>query len=145
MLVDVRYCSMDAYFSVKEVDLAIVADLGTLQRLPFIVGYGNTMELALTGRKVSAIEAKSIGLVNNVFTSKEAMEEYVISLAENIASKSPLTVVGIKKVLIKSRDLSIHDGLDYVATWNSAMLDSNDLKKAMDASMQKRKPSFSKL
>ena len=73
------------------------------------------------------------------------MEEYVISLAGNIASKSPLTVVGIKKVLIKSRDLSIHDGLDYVATWNSAMLDSNDLKKAMEASMQKSKPSLSKL
>jgi delta(3,5)-delta(2,4)-dienoyl-CoA isomerase len=140
-----RYCSSDAYFSVKEIDLAIVADLGTLQRLPLLVGYGNTMELALTGRKLSAQEAKSIGLVNDVFASKEALEENVTALARSIASKSPLAVVGTKRVLIKSRDLSVQNGLDYVATWNSAMLGSHDLKEAMEAWMQKRKASFSKL
>lgn len=142
---DLRYCSVDSYFSVKEVDLAIVADLGTLQRLPLLVGHGNAMELALTGRKFSASEAKKMGLVHDVFGSKGAMEEQVNALARNIAAKSPLAVIGTKKTLLKSRDLSVRDGLDYVATWNSAMLMSSDLKEAMQAQLERRKPVFSKL
>ncbi|KAH7331503.1 hypothetical protein KP509_20G036900 [Ceratopteris richardii] len=142
---DLRYCSSDSYFSVKEVDLAIVADLGSLQRLPLLIGHGNAMDLALTGRRVSASEAKSIGLVNGVFESKHVMEEQVTALARNIAAKSPLAVVGTKKVLLKSRDTTVSDGLEYVATWNSGMLLSSDLKEAIKAQLQKRKPIFSKL
>ncbi|KAH0669320.1 hypothetical protein KY289_023813 [Solanum tuberosum] len=79
---DIRYCSSDAFFSVKEVDLAITADLGTLQRLPGIVGFGNAMELALTGRRFTGSEAKDLGLVSKLFTSKEALEEGVKFVAE---------------------------------------------------------------
>lgn len=142
---DLRYCSSDSFFSVKEVDLAIVADLGTLQRLPLLVGYGAAMDLALTGRRLSGLEAKAIGLVNDVFQSRDAMVEQVNALARNIAMKSPLAVIGTKRILLKSRDLSVLDGLDYVATWNSGMLLSNDLKEAVRAQMEKRKPTFSKL
>ncbi|XP_056168335.1 delta(3,5)-Delta(2,4)-dienoyl-CoA isomerase, peroxisomal [Syzygium oleosum] len=142
---DVRYCTEDAFFSVKEVDLAITADLGTLQRLPGIVGYGNAMELALTGRRVSGSEAKELGLVSRVFGSKRELDDGVRVIAEAIASKSPMAVTGTKAVLLKSRDMSVDQGLDYVATWNSAMLLSDDLAEAVSAHMQKRKPVFAKL
>ncbi|XP_021892822.1 delta(3,5)-Delta(2,4)-dienoyl-CoA isomerase, peroxisomal isoform X2 [Carica papaya] len=79
---DIRFCTRDAFFSVKEVDLAITADLGTLQRLPFIVGHGNAVELALTGRSFSGTEAKEMGLVSRVFGSKEELEEGLRIVAE---------------------------------------------------------------
>ncbi|CAN1137212.1 Delta(3,5)-Delta(2,4)-dienoyl-CoA isomerase, peroxisomal [Linum perenne] len=142
---DIRYCTKDAFFSVKEVDLAITADLGTLQRLPGIVGFGNAMELALSGRKFSGQEAKELGLVTRVFGSKEELDQGVMIVAEGIAGKSPLAVVGTKAVLLKSRDMSVDQGLDYVATWNSAMLMSDDLMEAVSAQIQKRKPVFAKL
>uniref|UniRef100_A0A2N9I5A3 Enoyl-CoA hydratase n=1 Tax=Fagus sylvatica TaxID=28930 RepID=A0A2N9I5A3_FAGSY len=142
---DIRYCTDEAFFSVKEVDLAITADLGTLQRLPAIVGYGNAMELALTGRRFSGQEARQLGLVSRTFRSKEEMDEAVRLVAEDIASKSPLAVTGTKAVLLRSRDLTVDQGLDYVATWNSAMLLSDDLTEAISAHTQKRKPVFAKL
>ncbi|CAN4124166.1 unnamed protein product [Withania somnifera] len=142
---DIRFCSSDAFFSVKEVDLAITADLGTLQRLPSLVGFGNAMELALTGRRFMSSEAKDLGLVSKVFSSKEALEEGVKVVAEEIATKSPLAVIGTKAVLLKSRDLTVEQGLDYVATWNSGVLLSDDLKEAISAQSQKRKPKFAKL
>ncbi|KAM7266300.1 hypothetical protein ACFE04_004197 [Oxalis oulophora] len=142
---DIRYCSEDAYFSVKEVDMAIVADLGTLQRLPGIIGFGNAMELALTGRRFTGREAMRLGLVSRVFGSKEELDTSVHDIAEEIAAKSPIAVRGTKEVLIKGRDMSVDQGLDYVATWNSSMLMSDDLKEAIAAFVQKRKPIFSKL
>ncbi|XP_061991606.1 delta(3,5)-Delta(2,4)-dienoyl-CoA isomerase, peroxisomal [Rosa rugosa] len=142
---DIRYCSKDAFFSVKEVDLAITADLGTLQRLPSIVGYGHALELALTGRRFSGQEAKELGLVSGVFGSKQELEGSVRLVAEGMAAKSPLAVTGTKAVLQRSREMSVEQGLDYVATWNSAMLLSDDLTEAVSAHMQKRKPVFAKL
>ncbi|KAM7484024.1 hypothetical protein LguiA_000033 [Lonicera macranthoides] len=142
---DIRLCTEDAFFSVKEVDLGITADLGSLQRLPSIVGYGNAMELALTARRFSGTEAKQLGLVSKVFASKAAMEEGLRALAEGIAAKSPLAVTGTKTVLLRSRDMSVDQALDYVATWNSAVLLSDDLTEAISAQRQKRKPLFAKL
>lgn len=142
---DIRYCSEDAFFSVKEVDLGLTADLGTLQRLPGIVGFGNAMELALTGRRFSGQEAKEFGLVSQVFGSNEELDEGVKIIAEGIAAKSPLAVTGTKAVLLRSRESSLEQGLDYVATWNSSMLVSDDLMEAVSAHLQKRKPTFSKL
>ncbi|CAL9242197.1 unnamed protein product [Arabidopsis halleri] len=142
---DVRYCSEDAFFSIKEVDLAIVADLGTLQRLPSIVGYANAMELALTARRFSGGEAKELGLVSRVFGSKSDLDNGVTTIAEGIGGKSPLAVTGTKAVLLRSREVSVEQGLDYVATWNSAMLISNDLNEAVSAQLVKRKPRFAKL
>ncbi|PKU76164.1 delta(3,5)-Delta(2,4)-dienoyl-CoA isomerase, peroxisomal [Dendrobium catenatum] len=142
---DIRYCSDDAFFVVKEVDLALAADLGSLQRLPHIIGYGNAVDLALTCRRVSASEAKAIGLVSRVFPSPSALEEGVDQLAKGLAEKSSVAVMGTKAVLLKSRDQKVDEGLDYVATWNSAMLMSPDLEEAVAAHIQKRKPNFSKL
>ncbi|KAI3452556.1 hypothetical protein Pfo_009220 [Paulownia fortunei] len=142
---DVRYSTENAFFSVKEVDLAITADLGTLQRLPGIVGFGNAMELALTARRFSGLEAKELGLVTRLFSNKEALEKGVEEIAEGIAARSPLAVVGTKRVLIQSRDLTLDQGLDYVATWNSGVLVSDDLTEAISAQRQKRKPLYAKL
>ncbi|XP_021283927.1 delta(3,5)-Delta(2,4)-dienoyl-CoA isomerase, peroxisomal [Herrania umbratica] len=142
---DVRYCTRDAFFSVKEVDLGITADLGTLQRLPGIIGLGNTMELAITSRRFSGQEAKELGLVSQVFASKEELAEGVRNIAEGIGGKSPLAVSGTKAVLLRSRELSLEQGLDYVATWNSSMLLSDDMTQAISAQIQKKKPVFAKL
>ncbi|KAL5552543.1 hypothetical protein UlMin_039944 [Ulmus minor] len=142
---DIRFCTKDAFFSVKEVDLAITADLGTLQRLPGIVGFGAAMELALTGRRISGSEAKQMGLVSGVFASKQELDDGVRIVAEGIASKSPLAVIGTKAVLLRTRDLNLEQGLDYVATWNSSMLLSEDLTEAISSQIQKRKPIFAKL
>lgn len=142
---DIRYCSEDASFCVKEVDLAITADLGTLQRLPRLVGDGNARELSLTGRRIDALEAKHMGLVQKVYPTKSDMDENVHKIARDIAAKSPLAVTGTKAVLLNSRDLSVHKGLDYVATWNAAMLSSTDVQEVFAAQVEKRKPMFSKL
>ncbi|KAJ0919163.1 putative enoyl-CoA hydratase/isomerase, ClpP/crotonase-like domain superfamily [Helianthus annuus] len=130
---------------IKHMQDAITADLGSLQRLPGIVGFGNAMELALTARRFSGLEAKELGLVSKVFGCREEMEEGVRVIAEGIAAKSPLAVIGTKRVMLKSRDLTLDQGLDHVATWNSATLLSSDLEAVMKAHLRKTKPSFSKL
>lgn len=96
---DIRFCTKDAFFSVKEVDLAITADLGTLQRLPSIVGFGNAMELALTGRRLSGQEAKQMGLVSGVFGSKQEMDDAVGFVAEGnfVFSSSVLSFLNFTK------------------------------------------------
>ncbi|KAM0931434.1 hypothetical protein ACQ4PT_000448 [Festuca glaucescens] len=142
---DIRYCSKDATFVLKEVDMAIVADLGALQRLPRIIGYGNAAELALTGRRITALEAKEMGLVSRVFDSKQELDAGVAKIAKEISEKSALAVMGTKAVLLRSRDITVEQGLEHVATWNAGMLKSNDLMEAIKAFVEKRKPIFSKL
>lgn len=139
---DMRYCSSDAYFSIKEIDIGMVADVGTLQRLPKLIGDGMARELAYTGRKVDAAEAKEIRLVNRVFESREALYAGVREIAAAIAAKSPLSIRGSKEMILYARDHSVADGLNYVATWNAAMLMSDDLQKAMMAGMSKQTPEF---
>lgn len=139
---DMRYCSADAWFTIKEIDIGMVADVGTLQRLPRLVGEGITRELAYTARKFDAAEAKEIRLVNRVFASPEALRAGVREIAAQIAAKSPLSVRGAKEMISYTRDHSIADGLNYVATWNAAMLMSADLQAAMMAGMSKTTPSF---
>lgn len=139
---DMRYSTGDAYFSVREIDMGMVADLGTLQRLPGIVGEGIAREWAFTGKKIIAEEAKQSGLINNYFASKEELDKKVYDIASTIASKSPLSIRGIKEVMNYSRDHSIEEGLNYVATWNSAMLMSEDLMKAAQAFMMKTTAQF---
>ncbi len=140
---DMRYCSADAYFTIKEIDIGMVADVGTLQRLPKIIGsQGLVRELAYTGRKVDAEEALRIGLVNRVFESRESLQAGVHELALQIAAKSPLSIRGTKEILNHTRDHSVADGLQYMASWNAAMLMSQDLMAAMMASMAKQTPTF---
>jgi enoyl-CoA hydratase len=139
---DMRYCAGDAYFSIKEIDIGMVADVGTLQRLPKLIGDGMARELAFTGRQVDAAEARTIGMVNRVFDSREALGDGVRAIAAAIAAKSPLSIRGAKEMLNYARDHTVADGLNYVATWNAAMLMSDDLQKAMMASMSKQTPEF---
>ncbi|MEH6473398.1 MAG: crotonase/enoyl-CoA hydratase family protein [Halopseudomonas sp.] len=127
---DMRYASADASFSIKEVDLALTADVGTLQRLPHLIGRGIANELALTGRNVDAAEASKFGLVNRVFSDQQQLMAEVQQLAAMIATKSPLAVRGTKEMLLYSRDHSVEDGLNYVATWNSAMMHQAEIIKA---------------
>lgn len=139
---DMRYASSDAYFTIKEIDIGMTADVGTLQRLPKLVGEGIVRELAYTGRKFDAQEAKNIGLVNRVFESREALYAGVHEIAATIAAKSPLSIRGTKEMITYARDHSVADSLNYIATWNAAMLMSQDLTAAMTASMAKQVPVF---
>lgn len=139
---DMRYCTEDAFFSIEEINVGMVADLGTLQRLPKLIGEGITRELAFTGRRMMADEALDHRLVNHVYADKDTMLDEVIQLAEIIATKSPLSVRGTKQVMNFSRDHSVADGLEYIATWNAAMLLSNDITEAMTAKMTGRAPIF---
>lgn len=139
---DICYATEDAFFSIAEIDLGIVADLGTLQRLPKILPKGIVRELAYTGRRMSAIEAKEHGLVNTVFTDKEEMMAGVQEIAQMIASKSPLAIRGCKNVLNHARDHSVDEGLRHVANWNAGMLLNADLNEAFMAMVEKRPASF---
>ena len=135
---DMRYCTEDAYFTIKEVDMGLVADIGTMQRLPKIIGSGIMAEMAYTGRKVLGAEAKEISLVNRVYADKAKMMTGVGELAKMIAAKSPLVVRGTKEILLYTRDHGVADSLNYIATWNAAMMLSNDLMESFQASMMKR-------
>jgi len=139
---DMRYCSEDAYFTIKEIDLGMVADLGTLQRLPKIIPPGMAAEMAYTGRKVFGPEAKNIGLVNHCYSSKETLMEGVVQIASTIASKSPLSIRGTKDILHYSREHSVDDSLNYMSTWNASMLLSEDLTEVFKANVEKRLPTF---
>jgi len=139
---DMRYCSANAYFTVKEIDVGMTADVGTLQRLPHLVGEGMARELAYTGRKVDGAEAQQIRLVNRCFETPEALQAGVMEIARTIAAKSPLSIRGCKEMITYARDHTVADGLNYIATWNAAMLMSKDLFEAGAANMQRRDPVF---
>jgi len=139
---DIRLCSGDARFSLREVKVAIVADLGSLQRLPRIIGEGATRELAFTGRDISATRALQIGLVSDVYETPDLVVDAARKLAREIADNPPLVVQGIKRVMNYCADKSVADGLGYVAVWNSAFLQSADLAEAMTAFRERRPPQF---
>lgn len=139
---DIRLASADAKFSVREAKLAIVADLGSLQRLAGIIGEGHLRELALTGKDIGAARAEKIGLVNDVHPDQESALAAARSLAEEIAANPPLVVQGVKDVLSVNRESRVADGLRYVSAWNAAFLPSEDLREALEAFMERRKPEF---
>jgi enoyl-CoA hydratase len=134
---DMRVGSADCFFTIQEVNIAIVADVGTLQRIPYLLPQGLVRELAYTGRRWKAEEALAQGFLNRLFASHEETVEGALALAREIASKSPLAIAGIKQVLNAGRDLTIDQGLEYVAVWNAAMLQGEDMKKAVVAQMTK--------
>jgi enoyl-CoA hydratase len=139
---DIRLAAEDAIFSIRETRMGLVADIGTLQRLPSIVGPAHTADLAYTGRDIDASRALSIGLVNEVFPDPETALTAARDLAGQIAENSPLVIQGIKTVLAANDGRSMGQALDYAAQWNAAYLISNDLTEAVTAFMEKRKPDF---
>ncbi|WND03942.1 crotonase/enoyl-CoA hydratase family protein [Temperatibacter marinus] len=142
---DIRLCTKDSFFSIKEIDVGIVADVGTLQRIGHLLPNGLVRELAYTGREFKAEEAKSYGFVNTVYDTKDDMLEGAFALAKMIASKSPMAMTGTKAVLNHARENSIQSGLEYVATWNSAMLLGDDVQKAAMAMLSKAEVEFENL
>ncbi|WP_249931114.1 crotonase/enoyl-CoA hydratase family protein [Ramlibacter sp. 2FC] len=139
---DLRYCSAEAWFSVKEIDVGLVADLGTLQRLPRLIGEGMARELAYTARRVGGEEAAQMRLVNRCYASREALAAGVAELARTLATKSPLCLRGTKEMISYVRDRPVAESLNYVATWNAAMLYSDDLAEAALAARASRAPAF---
>src|SRR5262249_4803919 len=142
---DMRFCTADAFFCVKEIAIGITADVGTLQRLPRLIPDGLARELAYTGRTLPAEAARAAGLVNEVYPDHASMLEAVAALARSIAGHSPLAMAGTKEMLNYGRDHSVADGLNYVATWNAAMLMGDDMAEAMRAGRAKRPPRFADL
>ncbi|ODM14765.1 hypothetical protein SI65_09759 [Aspergillus cristatus] len=143
---DVRVCARDARFAVKEVDIGIAADIGTLSRLPKVVGnFGWVKEVALSARIFGADEALRVGFVNSVYDSKQDAVRGAVEVATLMASKSPVAVQGTKEILNWSRDHSVQDGLRYTSVWNSAALQTKDVSSALLSGIQKRTPTFEKL
>jgi enoyl-CoA hydratase len=140
---DMRIASADAYFAVEEINIGMAADVGTLQRLPKLIAPAVAAELAYTGRRFSVEEAQRIGLVSAIHSDASAAREAGLALARQIAARSPLAIAGIKRNLVWSRDHSVADGLEYIATWNAGMLRPTELMAAIHARMAKRDAEFS--
>lgn len=142
---DIRYSSKDAYFAIHETNIGMTADLGTLQRLPKLIPQGVAHELALTGKKLEANEAKEWGLISSIFESQEQALAGARETALLISEKSPLAIAGIKKALIHGRDHSVVDGLEHMASWNAAMFVTEDVELAIDAQRRREKAEFKDL
>ncbi|MFN3549862.1 MAG: crotonase/enoyl-CoA hydratase family protein [Mesorhizobium sp.] len=139
---DMRIAAADAYFAIEEIHIGMAADVGTLQRLPKLIAPAVAAELAYTGRRFSAEEAKGFGLVSAVQADREAVLAAGFELARAVSEKSPLAIAGIKRNLAYARDHSVADGLDYIATWNGGMLRAGDLMAAVQAKMAKQAAAF---
>ncbi len=136
---DIRVSGRNAVYSVRETRMGLVADVGTLQRLPAIVGPGAVADLVFTGRDVRAAEAHDLGLVDRLVD--DPLSE-ALTIADRIAANSPLVVRGAKRLLRSGASLTTDQALDHVALWNAAFLQSNDLNEALAAFAAKRKPDF---
>lgn len=139
---DIRIASRETIFSVRETKLALIADLGTLQRLPLIIGEPWARELALTGRDFTADLAYRIGLITHLCDDQASLHKKAAQLAGDIAANSPLAVMGVKDVMRFSRDNGVKAGLEYVAQKNAAVLICEDGLEAISAHMEKRSPKF---
>ena len=142
---DSRYCTQDAFFTIKETELGMTADVGTLQRLPHLIPQGLVRELAYTGRNMLSSEAKECGFVNQIFADQKSMLEAVMKIATKIAMHSPMAVTGCKEMINYTRDHNVSDSLNYMATWQSGMLQMPDVNEAMTAGKEKRLPVYSEL
>ncbi len=145
---DVRICAKETRFGVKEVDIGLAADIGTLSRLPKVVGGGSWVkDVCLSGRVFGAEEAERVGFVS--WRGREGGKEEVVGEAVRwagvVAGKSPVAVQGTKEILNWGWCRGVEEGLRYTSVWNSAMLQGGDTGEAMVAGMEKRKPRFEKL
>lgn len=139
---DMRYATADAFFVIQEINIGMTADVGTLQRLPKIIPDGVARELAYTGRRMSAQRALEVGLINEIFPTHEELVTGVLAIAREIASKSPLAIWGTKEMLLYSRDHSVADGLNHIATWQTGMFQPSDMIETFAAKAEGREPQF---
>ena len=139
---DIRICSAEAMFSARAVRIGIVEDMGSLQRLPAIIGEGAARELCLTGEDFGAARAVALGLVNHVDDTPEVALERAHQVAARIAANPPLTVQGVKRVMNQRSYDMMRESLHYTALWNAAFMQSRDFTEAMSAFAEKREPRF---
>lgn len=139
---DMRYATEDAFVCIQEINIGMTADVGTFPRLIKLIPEGIVRELAYTGRRMPASEAQQCGLVNRVYADQETMLGEVLAIAAEIARKAPLAVHGSKRMINYARDHSTADTLDYIAVWNSSMLQGKEMQEAMQANMEKRPGHF---
>lgn len=139
---DIRYCTKDAFFCIQEINLGMVADVGTFPRLCNLIPQGWVREMAYTGRRLPAAKAKEIGLVNEVYDTHEDMLKAVLETAREIADKAPLAISGSKTMINYARDHTIRDGLDYIATWQAGMFQPADILESVAAQKDKRDPKY---
>tara|TARA_R110002110_G_scaffold165930_19_gene366390 strand:+ start:7215 stop:8081 length:867 start_codon:yes stop_codon:yes gene_type:complete len=142
---DMRYCTKDAFFCIQEINIGMTADVGTFPRLPHLMPQGLVRELAYTGRRLYAEEAKDCGFVNQVFETQEDMLAAVTGIAKDIAARSPLAVHGSKEMINYARDHSIADGLKHIAVWQTGMFQPADMMESFAAKAEKREPEFDDL
>lgn len=139
---DIRYATENAFFTIFEINIGMTADVGTFPRMVKLLPEGIVRELAYTGRRMAAAEAKTVGLVNEVFPDQETMLDGVMDVAREIASKAPLAVYGSKRMINYARDHSTADGLDYISIWNASHLQRDEIIEAMTANAEKRPGNF---
>lgn len=142
---DMRYATEDAFFCIQEINIGMTADVGTLQRLPKLIPEGVAREWAYTGDRIPAARAKEVGLVNEVYADQDAMLEGVMAIAHRIAEKSPLAIWGTKESINFTRDHSVADSLDFIATWQTGMFQPADMMESFAAKADKRDPKFDDL
>lgn len=143
---DIRFCAADTKFAVKEVDIGLAADIGTLTRLPKVVGnFSWVKDVALSARIFGADEAYRVGFVSRVLPDKAKAVDAAVELAALLASKSPVAVTGTKELLNHARDHSVADSLRYTGVWNSAAVQTSDVERAMLSGLKRTKPTFEKL
>ncbi len=142
---DVRYCTAEAFFCIQEINIGLAADVGTLQRLPKLIPDGLMRELAYTGRRMPAHEARECGLVNRVFDSHDAMLDEVLAIAREIASKSPLAITSTKHLLNYGRDHSVADTLQYQQVWMGAVSQGEEIATYFKAKAEGREPEYQDL
>jgi enoyl-CoA hydratase len=142
---DMRYATRDAFFCIQEINIGMTADVGTFPRLGYLMPQGLVRELAYTGRRLQASEAKACGFVNEVFDTHEELVDAVTGIATDIAKRSPLAVWGSKEMLNYGRDHTIADSLRQIAVWQTGMFQPADMREAFTAKGEKRDPVFDDL
>jgi enoyl-CoA hydratase len=139
---DIRLATAEAVLGVRETKMGLVADVGTMQRLPKLIAPGHLAELVYTGKDFTGAEAERIGLVNRTFETAEELFAAAAALAGDIAANSSLVVQGAKAVLQAEENMTTEQALDHIALWNTSFLMSNDLMEAMSAHTERRSPKF---
>lgn len=137
-----RYASADAFFCIQEINIGMVADVGTLQRLPKLMPMAVVKELAYTGRRLSADKALQYGLVNEVLADAAAALAAAMKTAAEIASKPPVAIWGTKQALHYARDHSVDDALKQMGWLQSGIWSNPHVKEAITAFQKKQAASF---
>ena len=139
---DMRYMTADGFITIYEINIGMTADVGTFPRITKLIPEGVVKELAYTGRRLTAAEALTHGLINEIYPDHKTMLNGVLKIAAEIATKAPLAVYGSKRIINYARDHSTDDTLDYIGIWNASMLQSAEIKEAIKASAEKREGDF---